>query len=217
MNSSTETSAIRQVLDARPVVVYKLGGSLLDLPDLGERLGRIIESRPETLPLVIVGGGPTADLVRSWDRMHRLEEETAHWLALRAMQLNERLVVALLPETTTVEGRLQARDAWHSRRIPVLSTFEFLKSEECGLPTLSDNYLSTGSMSSHRLPHRWDVTSDSIAAWIAMRWPARELILLKSTNEPANWREGSTDFVDPMFLRMADDRLNVTAFNLRDS
>jgi aspartokinase-like uncharacterized kinase len=217
MNSFAETDTDRPGEAATRVVVYKLGGSLLDLPDLAHRFRRVLASRPEALPLVVVGGGRSADIVREWDRVHHLEDEAAHWLALRAMQLNERLLTALLPEATIVEDRPQAREAWNANRIAVLSTFDFLTSEERELATLSDDDPSMTLMSLRHLPHCWDVTSDSIAAWIALRWPASELILLKSTNEPENWRNATTDFVDPMFARMTCDTLKVTAFNLRDA
>ncbi|MBW3540464.1 MAG: hypothetical protein KY476_09345 [Planctomycetes bacterium] len=52
------------------VVVYKLGGSLLTLPGFEQRLERLLASRPEDeRPLVVVGGGAAADVVREWDRL----------------------------------------------------------------------------------------------------------------------------------------------------
>ncbi len=45
------------------------------------------------------------------------------------------------------------------------------------------------------LPHSWDVTSDSIAAWVAARVGARRLVLIK----PVAGEPGS--LVDPFFVR----------------
>ena len=46
------------------------------------------------------------------------------------------------------------------------------------------------------LPHSWDVTSDSIAAWVAGAVGARELVLVK----PAG--AAGADTVDPYFSRV---------------
>jgi hypothetical protein len=46
------------------------------------------------------------------------------------------------------------------------------------------------------LPHTWDVTSDSIAAWIAGQVGAQRLVLVK----PPGAIEG--DLVDPYFTRV---------------
>lgn len=216
MNDSMDTDPVGGSHPTPHVVAYKLGGSLLDLPDLGKRVRNVIELRPESVALVIVGGGPSADIVRIWDQVHRLGDEAAHWLALRAMQLNERLLAALIPEATIVESRSQAREVWNANRIAVLSAFPFLNIEESQLSASADENPSTISMISHRLPHCWNVTSDSIAAWIALRWPATELILLKSTNAPGAWRDSSSGFVDPLFARLAGNTLKVTSLNLRN-
>ena len=34
------------------------------------------------------------------------------------------------------------------------------------------------------LPHTWNVTSDSLSAWVTIRWPASRLVLLKSVVLP---------------------------------
>jgi len=155
--------------------VYKVGGSLLTLPDLAERLEAALTLHRERRPLLIVGGGATADLVRRWDTLHGLGEERSHALALAAMSLNERFVETLLPRSRIVRTREEAGTAWQDRRVPILCAREFLQDEEgalaagrgvCELPGV--------------LPHTWEVTSDSIAAWVALRWPAAGLVLLKS-------------------------------------
>src|SRR5581483_10984790 len=79
----------------RELVVVKIGGSLLDLPDLGPRLKKWLEQSAATV-LVVPGGGAAADAVRRLDQLHRLGESRAHWLALRAVQLNASLLGDLL-------------------------------------------------------------------------------------------------------------------------
>ena len=88
-----------------PTIVYKVGGSLLGLPDLPRRLRRVLSTVDDRKPLLMVGGGPTADVVREWDRLHGLGDERAHWLALRSLMLNEALLVELMSQTRLVHSR----------------------------------------------------------------------------------------------------------------
>ncbi len=150
--------------------IVKLGGSLLDWPGTPSRLAEILAS-PDTLrPLVIVGGGPTADIVRTWHSSHQLAENQGHALALDAMGFNSGLLRTILPRTLPVKSRSEALAAWAIDRWPVLDCSSFLAHEEPTQPL--------------RLPHTWDATSDAIAAWVALAWPASRLTLLKSIDLP---------------------------------
>lgn len=55
------------------------------------------------------------------------------------------------------------------------------------------------------LPHSWDVTTDSLALKVALDLGAMELILLKSTENPApgDWKRATElGFVDPHFPKL---------------
>ncbi|MBX3441826.1 MAG: hypothetical protein KF774_05425 [Planctomyces sp.] len=182
--------------------VVKIGGSLIDLPDLRERLGALCE-RLQGRPLAIVaGGGASADLVRDWDRRFQLHEEAAHWLALRAMRLNEHLLAALLPGARVVERWEALADAWSSQATVILGVAPLLRAAEArGEPTP---------------PHAWDVTSDSLAAWFAGRLGAR-LVLVKSIDCPDGSAEAASasGAVDRAFPDTASAGLAVDWVNLR--
>jgi aspartokinase-like uncharacterized kinase len=66
------------------VIVAKVGGSLYDEPRLGPALRLWAGEQPEPV-LLVPGGGEFADAVRKLDRVHRLGEEAAHWLAIRSL------------------------------------------------------------------------------------------------------------------------------------
>jgi aspartokinase-like uncharacterized kinase len=69
------------------------------------------------------------------------------------------------------------------------------------------------------LPHRWEVTSDSLAARVAEVRGARELILLKSVTIPPDmdWAEASRrGFVDGYFPTMIARGVKARAVNLRE-
>src|SRR5271165_5143987 len=91
-----------------PPVVIKVGGSLLDWPELPGRLAAFLARCRDEDPagggtfLLMAGGGPAADLIRTMDRIHGLGDARAHWLAIRAMDLTAQLLSALLPGATVV-------------------------------------------------------------------------------------------------------------------
>jgi aspartokinase-like uncharacterized kinase len=183
---------------AGPVVV-KVGGSLYDLHDLGTRLrGWLTQYSVLGTPVLLVpGGGLTADAIRRLDQTHRLGEERAHWLALHALALNAHFLAALLPDAVVAEAATEG--------IAILDAFAFARTDE---------------ERPGWLPHRWAVTSDSLAARVADVLGARLLILLKSVTIPEgmHWSEaGRAGFVDRYFAEVLSRRrtpFEVRAVNL---
>jgi len=170
--------------DARPVVV-KVGGSLYDVPRLGQRLSDWLERLAAQRVLLVPGGGVTADAIRSFDRWQGLGEEKAHWLALRSLTLNAHLLASLLPNASVVQHLADC--SWG--QTPILDAHAFCLQDE-GQPGA--------------LPHRWEVTSDAIAARVATVLGGR-LVLLKSTALPAglSWEEaGRRGLVDACFAEV---------------
>jgi len=155
-----------------PVTVYKVGGSLFSLPDLAARLGQIIQRDGDEFPLIVAGGGEAANLVRQWDDRFQLSNDCSHRLALQAMELNEGLLLEILGGSVLVQTRDEATAAWNNRQIPVLNAVNFIDAEE--------------NASATSLPATWELTSDSISAWVSERWPADRLVLVKSTELPAD-------------------------------
>jgi len=149
------------------LVVYKLGGSLLDLPDLGQRLMRLWNSRPEEKRrLLIVGGGKLADVVREWDDRFGLGDEDAHELAVMSLGLSESLIDRMIPRLVNVTDFQDALG---------------LDEGETGLVSVSD-LLDEGEERGALVPRSWEFTTDAISAWLASIVKADELILLKSTD-----------------------------------
>jgi aspartokinase-like uncharacterized kinase len=181
----------------RYFAVVKVGGSLYDLPELGTCLQSWLKKAPRPDVLLVPGGGPTADVIRKFDRIHQLGEERAHWLALHSLQLNADFLKTLLPSAAVVDHPGQAAGTC------ILNAFAFMSRDG-------------------RLPHCWAVTSDSIAARAAIVFGADHLILLKSATIPEDmdWEQASErGFVDAWFartLREAPPSLHVRAVNFRN-
>ena len=153
------------------LVVLKLGGSLLAIPDLMNRLETVIERLRPSPVLIVPGGGAAADVIRDLDRKLQLSPEKAHRDAIAAMSYNAALLCRLNKSLRLVRNRDEAKRVWSEGHAAVLDADSFLFDQP-------DN--NTGDS----LPASWDVTSDSIAAWTARHWQADRIILAKSCDAP---------------------------------
>jgi aspartokinase-like uncharacterized kinase len=185
-------------------VVVKVGGSLLDWPLLPGRLSAYLASRRGDRLVLVVGGGRAADLVRDLDRAHGLGEDRAHALALHALDFTAQVLADLVPGLTVASRLEDLRATWDAGRLPVVAPRPFLAQDDC--------------LSSEPLPHTWDVTTDSIAARLAARLGASELVLLKSAAPPPGLdcaMAARLGLVDPTFPATARALARVTYRNLR--
>jgi 5-(aminomethyl)-3-furanmethanol phosphate kinase len=157
-------------------LVLKLGGSLLRTPDAFDRVLAAVERLAAVRPLVIVpGGGPFADAVRDVDRRIGLPDDAAHWMAVLAMDQYAHVIASRLARGRVVTSAHEAAEARAARGVPVLAPYRWLRDAD-------------------PLPHSWDVTGDSIAAWVAAQLGASVLVLVKAPG-------ASGELVDPYFNR----------------
>jgi aspartokinase-like uncharacterized kinase len=168
--------------------VVKVGGGLLAHPGAFHQVTAALASQAVGRPVLLIpGGGPFADAVREMVRGTRLSDDTAHWMAVLAMDqfalaLGERIAGAVVVESEPEIGRALA-----AGRVPVLAPSRWLKRAD-------------------PLPHSWEVTSDSIAAWVAGAVHARRLVLIKPAGGGRRVGAGAegapAPLVDPQFLRV---------------
>ena len=147
--------------------LIKLGGSLLTMPGLRERLVANLQILAK-YAIVVVGGGGLADVVREWDRIHRLSTADSDRLATQTLSISAEFTRCLLPESGLVDDFHHAVALLSEGRVPIVDVPRILT--HSGIP---------------KLPQSWEVTSDSMAATIAASWSLRELILVKSASCPA--------------------------------
>ncbi len=160
---SAPAAAVALLLERRvtPLVV-KIGGALLRHQHAFDATLLAIESAARERPLLVVpGGGPFADTVREVDARFAVGDDAAHWMAVLAMDQYAQLLASRLRDAVVVENAAALQQALASRRIPVLAPSRWLRDAD-------------------PLPHTWDVTSDSIAAWVAGAVGAAELVLIKA-------------------------------------
>jgi aspartokinase-like uncharacterized kinase len=143
--------------------VLKIGGSLSRGDGL-EALCCEIRRLGEVCRLLVVpGGGEFADQVRRAYERFKLSETAAHCMALSAMDqygymLNHLIAGSFL--TAELPSVCRATD---SGKVSIL------------LPAAT-------VLQDSRLPHSWEVTSDTISAWVAHRTHCRRLVLLKDVD-----------------------------------
>ncbi len=162
------------------ILVVKLGGSHAGSALLRPWL-RAIEAAAGRVVLV-PGGGPFADAVRDAQATMGFDDEAADAMALLAMMQFGRALVALGTRCVMAGTLAEIAREQRSARVPVWSPLA-LRPEAT------------------RLPRSWDVTSDSLAAWLAARLGARLLLIKHMRPAPGATLHGlaQTGFVDRAF------------------
>jgi probable H4MPT-linked C1 transfer pathway protein len=157
--------------------IVKIGGGLLADSRVFESVLTVIAEVSRDRRLVVVpGGGPFADAVREVDGRLGLTDDAAHWMAILAMDQYAHLIASRLRGAVLVYQAIEIRPVLDAARVPVLAPSRWLRDAD-------------------PLPHTWDVTSDSIAAWIAGEVGALSLVLIKPPHAT------SDTLVDPYFER----------------
>jgi len=150
------------------LTVIKLGGSLAD-SDAAAALMRSLSARRPGRLIVVPGGGEFAETVRIAQRRHAFADRAAHHMALLAMHQSAVMLAALAPGFAVAESPAEFESAWQRELTPVWAP------ERMVLPATD-------------LPASWNVTSDSLAAWLAARTGAAHLVVVKSSQVPEEMR-----------------------------
>jgi 5-(aminomethyl)-3-furanmethanol phosphate kinase len=167
----------------RPAVV-KVGGGLLGTRGALDRVCAAVAALGRREPLVVVpGGGPLADAVRELDRRIGLSADAAHWMAVLAMDQYAHLLAERIAGGRLVDEPGAIAEVLAAGEIAVLAPSRWLRAADA-------------------LPHTWDATSDSVAAFVAGALDAVRLDLIK----PA---EVGHDGVDRCFATVVPAGLEV--------
>jgi dihydroneopterin aldolase len=163
-------------------VIVKLGGSFAGDSRLAD-WGAMLAAAPCPV-LIVPGGGPFADAVREAQGPMGYSDRAAHRMAILAMaQYGEALA-----------------DRFH---LPVVATepeINALRGAAVWSPLAS-------ALDDPHLPASWDLTSDSIAAWLAARLRASGLLLVKQALPPGICTDddaATAGLTDPLFPGYAE-------------
>ncbi len=178
------------------VEVVKVGGSLIGRQDFVPALrtwlrGRVV-SDPNCHLVLVVGGGPLVDALRVLDHARPLATADAHWRAVELMEVTGRVVAAWFSEFVVADTFADLTARCTRPGVTLWLPLDFLQNDE---PTLGGTVLEMG----------WHVTSDSIAARMAICLAAPRLRLLKSRlavgREARNWAVAAEGGLVDAFFR----------------
>jgi hypothetical protein len=145
------------------MIVVKLGGSVIK--KWAEIVEALLEAGGEVGKkiLIVPGGGEIADRIRAMN----VDDERAHWMAISAMEINSHILLSLSSKLEEISAK----------------NFEEIDFEGAGV-LLPYCFMR----SNDELPHSWDVTSDSIALWVAGKLGAE--VVIKVTDVDGILRDG---------------------------
>jgi 5-(aminomethyl)-3-furanmethanol phosphate kinase len=139
--------------------VVKLGGSLFDAPELSPWLCALAAHGAGEV-VIVPGGGPFADGVRTAQQHRRFGDESAHRMALLGMAQFGLMLAGMEHKLALAEDEAQIAAALALRKTAI--------------------WLPVDTELTRNLPANWDFTSDSISAWLAKALGANALLLVKA-------------------------------------
>jgi aspartokinase-like uncharacterized kinase len=144
------------------LVVVKLGGSYAGSPLLRPWLRAVGAAAGRAV--LVPGGGPFADAVRAAQRETGFDDGAADAMAMLAMAQFGLALCSLGARLVPAASEAEIGAALAAGRVPVWAPLAMAR--EAG-----------------DLPRSWDVTSDSLALWLAQRLGAAALLLVKRRTE----------------------------------
>lgn len=140
------------------ITVVKLGGSLAGSEHLAGWIDAL--SACGGRAIVVPGGGPFADAVRATQERMGFDDGAAHAMALLAMEQFGLALASLWRGFALAAAPNEIDELLHKEKVPVWAPGPMV-------------------LQSDAIPASWDVTSDSLAVWLAERLGLNRLLLVK--------------------------------------
>ncbi len=171
-------------MSARPrLTVIKIGGGLASIPGALDSVCAAVSAAGGVAAIVVVpGGGPFADAVRLFESNHSISADTSHWMALLAMDQYAHVLAERIGGAVLVDEAGAIAPAVDPAGVAVLAPARWMRAADV-------------------LPHTWDATSDSVAAFVAGALDAEQLVLIKPAAGGKDLVDGCFDSVLPAGLR----------------
>lgn len=142
------------------LTVLKVGGSLSAEPTKLRLLMAELDALSKTYRLVIVpGGAEFTDVVRKLDKQYSLDRQISHKMAILGMDQYGLLLSNLSANSMVVDSFDEAIAMAKIGKLPIFLPSKMMLTED-------------------PLENSWEVTSDSIALYIAIRLQAQKVLLV---------------------------------------
>ena len=142
--------------------IFKIGGQILEnsknIESTISQLTQLYEENILQKILLIPGGGSYANFIRRIDEELMLGDDLAHWMAIYSMNYNGIELNRKYPKLECIGELEKFQDA--KKKFCVFLPYNDLRKNDT-------------------LPHSWDVTSDSIALYIAYKLQLNRCFLIK--------------------------------------
>jgi 5-(aminomethyl)-3-furanmethanol phosphate kinase len=165
------------------LAIVKLGGSHATGPHLKDWLTAIAAEAGSIA--IVPGGGPFADTVRTAQASIGYDDHAAHTMAMMAMAQFGSALASLNPALRLATSRSAILRALKDGKVPVWSPEPMARAAA--------------------LPETWELTSDSLAAWLAGALGADRLLLVKHGRLEGAAIDAhdlvAREIVDPLFPR----------------
>jgi aspartokinase-like uncharacterized kinase len=145
--------------------IFKIGGKILeDFENLNSTISQLTQIFNEGLiqkMILIPGGGSLANFIRKVYSELKFTEEIAHWRGIISMNYNGLELSKKFPNLEVIEDFDRLRKI--SKSFCIFLPYQFMKEND-------------------KLPHSWDVTSDSITLFLAKELGLQECFLIKDVD-----------------------------------
>ncbi len=145
--------------------IFKIGGKILeDFDNLKSAISQLKQLYDETLIdkiILIPGGGLFANFIRKIYSELKFTEEIAHWMGIISMNYNGLELNKKFPHIQVIENYAKLKE--NKKIFCVFLPYEFLKEND-------------------KLPHSWEVTSDSISLYIAKELGLNKCFFIKDVD-----------------------------------
>jgi aspartokinase-like uncharacterized kinase len=140
--------------------VIKVGGSLAEDPEKLRALCQKLHELSKKYAFIVVpGGGGFADVVRVFDERFTLSRDVSHRMAILAMDQFGLLLSSITPNSHVFHSLENAKKLSEEGAVPIFLPSRLMFKDD-------------------PLENSWDVTSDSIAAYVANQVHSEKLVLI---------------------------------------
>lgn len=145
-------------------LILKISGHLIKYPNaLSELVNTILNAQKsnDILIVLIPGGSVFSDLVNELQARLKFNDDIAHWMAIKAMEVYGSYISNMFSSIIMEVYDLSTINSFNDlTKIPLLMPYRLIKNMD-------------------ELPHSWDVTSDSIAIYLAHKLGLHKAIMAK--------------------------------------